>query len=112
MMENVEMSEDHAMQIPILVEPMTGGGFRATIGEPFAAFAEGGSAEEATRALATAVKARIQPGARIAGLTVDEIDTSLAGPIHFDPVPEDDWFFRTMSEEIATDRRLEDEVIP
>jgi hypothetical protein len=37
---------------------------------------------------------------------------SSQAPLHLDPLPDDDWFFETMREAIAENRRREDEAAP
>ena len=85
------------MQIPILIEPTTGG-FRARSGEPFAASAEGPTAEDATQRLRTLLRDRFQDGSRLPLLDLAT-----------EPLPDDDWFFKTLREEIEANRRREDE---
>lgn len=93
------------MEITILIEPLPKGGFIARSGEPFAATAEGATVEEATRQLATALRARFQAGARAGvislpnGRVTDDVDDEL----------DDDWAFRIMLETIAENRRIENE---
>jgi predicted RNase H-like HicB family nuclease len=51
------------MQIPILVEPMEGNGYRARGGEPLALTAEGDTQEEALANLREKLQARLSRGA-------------------------------------------------
>ena len=51
------------MKIAILVEPVSGKGYRARGGEPFAVEAEGPTKEEALRRLRELIAARMQGGA-------------------------------------------------
>ncbi len=53
------------MQIPILVEPVPGRGFRASDGGPFALTAEGPTPEEAVAKLREQIGRRMTAGARV-----------------------------------------------
>jgi hypothetical protein len=98
------------MQIPVLIEPIEGGRFRARAGEPFAASAEAPTAEEAAQRLEMIVHDRLNAGSRLGVIELGNGTTAPAtGPLQLEPLPDDDWFFRTMREAIAEDRRREDE---
>src|SRR5947209_2692263 len=56
------------MQIPILIEPIAGNGYRARGGEPLALTAEGASQEEALAKLKEALQARLSGGAVVVPL--------------------------------------------
>jgi hypothetical protein len=94
------------MQIPILIDPLNGGGFQARAGEPFGLAAEGATAEEAAGRLAEALRQRLHSGSRLAFL---DLEGQVPAPLDFRPLPEDDWFFSAMDEAIAANRRREDE---
>jgi hypothetical protein len=96
------------MQIPIVIEPIAAGRFLARVGEPFVGHAEGSTADEAARSLEKLLTDRVQGGTRYAVINVP--NGSSEPPIHFDLVPEGDWFFQAMREEIEKNRRGEDEV--
>ena len=98
------------MHIPILIEPQSGGSFRARAGEPFAISADGKSATDAASNLAELLRARLKTGAQL-GLIDLGNGSQLSGqtPLHLTPLPEDDWFFQTMGEVIAENRRQEAE---
>jgi hypothetical protein len=51
------------VQIPILIEALAGGRYRAKAGEPFALSAEGATKLEAYRNLEELIRARLQQGA-------------------------------------------------
>jgi hypothetical protein len=53
------------MQIPVLIQPIEGGRFRARAGEPFAMTAEAASPEEATATLAKQLEECFRAGAAI-----------------------------------------------
>jgi hypothetical protein len=98
------------MKIPVIIEPISDGRFRARAGEPFGASAEGASADEATRRLETLLRQRLCNGNAVA--TIDlENGAPEAGPssLRLTPLPADDWFFTTMREAITENRKLEDE---
>jgi hypothetical protein len=58
------------MQIPVVTEPITPGGFRARSGEPLALTAEGSTREEALQKLREQLAARIAAGAEVTSLDV------------------------------------------
>jgi hypothetical protein len=99
------------MHIPILVEPREGGGFRAKAGDPYNLCAEGTSAAEAMKHLGAQFDALMAQGRQITVLTIANGKTVVpAEPtLHFEPLPDDDWFFQGLHEAIAENRRLEDE---
>jgi predicted RNase H-like HicB family nuclease len=97
------------MQIPILIEP-TEGGFRARAGEPFGVSAEGPTAQEAARRLESMLRDRLRAGTQLALIDLGNGSPSPSPPpLHLEPLPDDDWFFRTMREAIAENRKHEDE---
>lgn len=92
------------MQIPVLIQPIEGGRFRARAGEPFAMTAEAASPEEATATLAKQFEECFRAGA---ALTVIQVNGTTSTPaVHFDftAIADDDWFFQTMSDAIAENR--------
>src|SRR5438128_2046001 len=58
------------MQIPILIEPVAGNGYRARGGEPLSLTAEGATREEALAKLKEQLQARLSTGAAIVPLEV------------------------------------------
>jgi hypothetical protein len=94
------------MEIPILIEAIEGGRFRARAGEPFGASAEGTTAEEAAQQLAVLLRNRLHAGAQLAAI---ELGNGPHPPLHLDPLPDDDWFFQTLREAIAENRQRENE---
>jgi hypothetical protein len=58
------------VQIPILVEPMTNNGYRATCGPPLALSAEGATRNEAVDKLALLLQDRLSNGAEIVAAEV------------------------------------------
>ena len=66
------------MEIPVLIEPLPPGGFRARSGEPLALTAEGATQEEALQKLREMVTKRIADGARMASVEVGLSEHPLA----------------------------------
>jgi hypothetical protein len=58
------------MQIPILVEPVTNNGFRATCGPPMAVSAEGATREQAIDRLGLLLRERLSNGVEIVAAEV------------------------------------------
>jgi hypothetical protein len=58
------------MEIPVLIEPVAGNGYRASGGSPFTFAAEGATREEALRNLSELIKAKLGSGSRVALLEV------------------------------------------
>ena len=76
------------MQIPILVEPVAGNGYRARGGEPFGFTAEGPTREEAVGRLREMIRVRLGSGAEILSVEVPAGETPwlrLEGAFAADP---------------------------
>jgi hypothetical protein len=58
------------MEIPVLIEPVPGIGFRASGGEPFAIVVEGETPEAALAQFKEEVSAKLHNGAKIASVTI------------------------------------------
>jgi len=58
------------MQIPVLIEPVAGNGYRARAGEPFGWSAEGATPDDALRALNEVVSREVAAGTRVAAIDV------------------------------------------
>src|SRR5262249_44958762 len=58
------------MQIPVLIEPVAGNGFRARGGEPLHLSAEGATEQEALHKLRQEIDRHLAAGARLVGLEV------------------------------------------
>jgi hypothetical protein len=99
------------MHVLILIEPIEGGRFLAKAGEPFgvSASAEGNSAEEAAQHLKTILCDRLQSGSCLALLDLGNGSPPTLAPLHVEQLPGEDWFFQTMGEAIAENRRRENE---
>jgi predicted RNase H-like HicB family nuclease len=94
------------MNIPVLIEPVPGNGFRATGAEPFAAVAEGATPDEALARLRESVERRLQAGARVVSLPLSAPDHSwlpFAGMFHGDDPIVQQWL------EVLQSRRREPE---
>lgn len=93
------------MQIPILIEPVVGNGYRSRGGEQFALSAEGISREDVLAKLHEQLQARLRAGAEVVGL-------ELTGHVH--PLAEyagmfkDDLDFKEVVEIMAENRRAMD----
>lgn len=70
------------MEIPVLVEPVEGGGFRALSTFPFALQAEGTTSDEATQALRARIEGRMAAGGTIATLEVAGSTGGAPGEVH------------------------------
>jgi predicted RNase H-like HicB family nuclease len=58
------------MQIPVLIEPVSGNGYRASGGEPFAIVVEGATPEDALGRFKEGIAARLRDGARVTAVEV------------------------------------------
>jgi len=63
------------MQIPILIEPMAGNGYRASGGEPLPLSADGDTQEQAMANLKKKLKARLSHGAVVVPLELRRLRT-------------------------------------
>ncbi len=98
------------MQLPILIESIEGGRFRARAGEPLALTAEGSSREAATAQLERLIVERLRDGARLATITVPN-GSSSPHPLSFpaDELYKTDPSYQELQEAIEEYRRLENE---
>jgi predicted RNase H-like HicB family nuclease len=58
------------MEIPVLIEPVAGNGYRAKCGEPLPLTAEGSTRDEALANLRRLVQERVAAGAEVAALNL------------------------------------------
>ena len=58
------------MNIPVLIEPIPGHGYRAKGGEPFAVVCEGATPDEAVAKLKDTVQRQLDAGARVVSMQV------------------------------------------
>lgn len=90
------------MQLPVLVEPVAGYGYRACTGQPLDLSAEGATREEAVHRLRQEIQNRLQTGAEI-------IPLKIATPAHplaaFAGMFRDNPLFAEWQEAIAEIRR-------
>lgn len=96
------------MQIPVLVEPTPGNGFRARSGEPLMLTAEGSTRDEALGQLRSLIQDRVAAGAQIVPLDVPSEEHPLApfaGMLKDDPMF-DEW--QKAIEEYRRERDQED----
>jgi hypothetical protein len=97
------------MRIATLVEPIPGGGFRASCGGPFDLSAEGATAEEAVEQLKGQLRGRLAAGAHVVEVELPEVPHAwmpYAGIFRDDPLF-DEW-----QQAIAENRRIEDSAAP
>jgi hypothetical protein len=66
------------MEIPVLIEPVPGAGFRVSGGEPFAIVAEGATEEDALKQFKKGVADRLRDGVRITTVDVPATPHPLA----------------------------------
>ncbi len=95
------------MVIPVLIEPMEGGGFRAVAGSPLMVNAEGPSQDEALSRLRDQIRLKLQAGASLVPLDVPPAEENpwvkMAGIFRDDPLF-DEWV-----EAMAENRRRDQE---
>lgn len=102
------------MQIPILIEPVTGGRFRARSGEPFVLSVDGDTAQEALGSLEKQLNERLRAGAQVAIMKLPN-GVMTPGPqlaLTADDAYKTDWVFKEMQDAIAENRRLEESAEP
>jgi predicted RNase H-like HicB family nuclease len=58
------------VEVPVLVEQVEGGGYRARTGEPFGIMGEGATADEALAKVRELIEARIAGGAQLVSLDI------------------------------------------
>jgi hypothetical protein len=93
------------MQIPVLIEPIAGKGYRARGGEPFALSAEGATHEEALTNLKAQLELRLKNGTAIVPLEVSTEPHPLA---EFAGMFKDDPYFEEVLQIMAANRRKMD----
>ncbi len=93
------------MQIPILIEPMDGQGYRARGGEPLALTAEGDTREEALANLTKKLHARLRRGGIVVPLSLPEQPHPLA---EFVGMFKDDPFIAEWKKSMKAHRRNRD----
>lgn len=95
------------MVIPVLIEPIAGGGFRAVAGSPLTLSAEGASQAEALDRLRDAIRLKLQAGSSLVPLDVPPAEENpwvkMAGIFRDDPLF-DEWV-----EAMAENRRRDQE---
>jgi hypothetical protein len=95
------------MVIPVLIEPIEGGGFRALAGSPLMVSAEGPSQDEALSRLRDAIRLKLAAGSILVPLDVPPAEENpwvkYAGMFRDDPLF-DDWV-----EAMAENRRRDQE---
>jgi hypothetical protein len=93
------------MEIPVLIEPVSGNGYRASTGEPLALSAEGATDEEALAKLRKAIEGRLAGGAQLVPLQVPGVENPW---LRMEGIYKDDPLFDEWQEAIAEYRRQVD----
>jgi predicted RNase H-like HicB family nuclease len=96
------------VEIPVLIEPVAGNGYRAKSGEPLALTAEGATRDEALRKLRELLQQRLHGGAEVAAVEVP--GSTAPNPwVEFVGMFKDDPYFDEWQQAIAENRRKADE---
>ncbi len=96
------------MQIPILIEPVAGRGFRSRGGELFALSAEGATRAEVLAKLYEQLQVRLRDGAEL--LSLDAAEPAALSPwVECAGMFKDDPYFDEWQQAIAENRRKIDE---
>jgi predicted RNase H-like HicB family nuclease len=93
------------MEIPVIVEPVAGNGYRATGAAPLGLSAEGATREEALRKLTEAIRGRLRGGAELVMLHLPDVDNPR---LKIEGVYKDDPTFDEWQQAIAEYRRQRD----
>lgn len=94
------------MEIPVLIEPVAGNGYRASSGPPLGLNAEGPTRDEALANLRRLLDERISGGAQMTVLRLPET----ANPwVEFAGMFKDDPYFDEWQRTIADNRRKDDQ---
>ena len=94
------------MEIPVLVEPLNGTGFRARCGDPLPLSAEGMTHDEAVQRLRDKIAEHLAGGATLVAVEVPGVEHPLA---KYAGMFKDNPLFDEWQREIAEMRRREDE---
>src|SRR5436309_478721 len=96
-----------AVEIPVLIEPVAGNGYRAKSGEPLPLSAEGATRDEALRKLRELLQQRLHGGAEVAAVEVP--GPAAPNPwVEFAGMFKDDPYFDEVVEIMAENRRKMD----
>jgi hypothetical protein len=90
------------MQFPVLIEPVTNNGYRASSGAPLSLSADGATQEEALARLRQQFQERMSAGSRIVSLEVSEASHPLS---EFAGIFKDDPHFDEVLRIMAENRR-------
>jgi hypothetical protein len=97
------------VQIPILIEPVEGNGYRSRGGEPFALSAEGATPAEVLAKLHEQLQTRLVGGAELLALDVN--GPQAVNPwVEFAGMFKDDPYFDEWQQAIAENRRKQDDL--
>ena len=88
----LQQPKEDSVEIPVLVEPVPGKGYRARGGEPFALTAEGSTPGDALRLLEELIRKRMEGGASVVPLEIPSGQAWVRGAGMFKDDPLfDDW---------------------
>jgi len=104
--------QEVVMEIPVIIEPCAGGGFRAKAGSPFDLSAEGTTPEEASHKLIALFDSLMARGCQLTRLAVTNGKAVVPSPLPADNLYETDWAYRELQEAIAENRRQEEAANP
>jgi predicted RNase H-like HicB family nuclease len=93
------------MQIPVLIEPIAGNGYRASTGQPPGVVVEAPTREEALVKLKERLQARLRDGAEIVPLDLTPVEHPW---MEFAGMFKDDPYFKEIVEIMAANRRKMD----
>ncbi len=93
------------MQIPVVIEPVMGDGYRARTGEPVALMAEGTTPDEALQRLRELVQGRVANGVQIVPLDLPDLENPW---VRYAGMFKDNPLFDEWQEAIAEYRRQRD----
>lgn len=94
------------MQIPVLIEPIAGDGYRARGVEPFALTVEGATRDEVLRKLRESIQRRLVGGVELISL---EVPTTENPWLRVEGIYKDDPLFEEWQQAIAEYRKQVDE---
>jgi predicted RNase H-like HicB family nuclease len=84
-----ETNEEARMEIPVLIEPVAGNGYRASGGAPFTFTVEAATREEALRKAQEMIAGRVAAGAELVAVSVPRAEhpwARFAGTLRNDPM--------------------------
>src|SRR5947209_19757435 len=95
------------MEIPVLIEPIAGNGYRAKSGEPLAFTVEGATRDDVLNRIRALIGERLQTGAEVAPVGLPHVATPNPWT-EFAGMFKDDPYFDEVVEMMAENRRRKD----